>query len=100
MGTAVIVQSMVYGNRDDHSGSGVLCTRNPCTGQKEVTGEYLPSSEGDEVTDGHHRVLTLEQLRESSNTPDSPLVGSTIHESLLYYSAKLEAHFRDIQDVR
>lgn len=99
MGTAVVVQSMVYGNRDEHSGSGVLCTRNPCTGQKEVTGEYLPTAEGDEVTDGRHRVLTLEKLRDNINAPDSSFAGSTIYENLVYYATKLESHFRDIQDV-
>ena len=98
-GAAVVVQAVVYGNRDDQSGCGVLCTRNPSTGQNLITGEYLTSTEGDEVVDGRHRALSLEELRLCSVAEGSAFKGSTIYDSLVYFAQKLETHFRDIQDV-
>ena len=94
---------MVYGNRDEHSGTGVLCTRNPCSGQKEVIGEYLPTGEGDEVTDGRHLALPLDKLREYSSTIATPVSEAfsdiSLYENLMFYGEKLENHFKDAQDI-
>lgn len=52
LGTAVNVQSMVYGNLNDQSGTGVCFTRNPANGRKELYGEYLQNAQGEDVVAG------------------------------------------------
>ena len=52
LGTAVNVQSMVYGNLNDQSGTGVCFTRNPANGKKELYGEYLQNAQGEDVVAG------------------------------------------------
>ena len=58
-GTAVSVESMVYGNMDSNSGTGVAFTRNPGTGQNLIFGEYLSNAEGEDVLVGERTPMTL-----------------------------------------
>jgi pyruvate,orthophosphate dikinase len=89
-GTAVVVQQMAFGNLGPESGSGVVFTRNPATGEKELYGEYLPGSQGERlvgghVTPGHISVLAAEL----------PAVYSELED----VCSRLEEQYRDVQDV-
>lgn len=90
MGTAVTVQAMVFGNRDERSGTGVLFSRDPRTGEPQPYGQYLPHAQGEDVVSGRATPLPLEALHEQ--LPD-------IHEQLLEASRRLEAEDRDVQDI-
>jgi pyruvate, orthophosphate dikinase len=89
-GTAVTVQAMVFGNLGDHSGTGVLFTRNPLNGEPTPYGEWLPGGQGDDVVGGTHSVLDLSAL-----AADMPAV----HEELLSWAGILENEHREVQDV-
>ncbi len=89
-GTAVIVQSMVFGNMNDESATGVLFTRNPSTGVPGVMGNYLVNAQGEDVVAG---IRTPEPL---STLPDW---NESAAKELEAYAHKLEAHFRDMQDI-
>lgn len=89
-GTAVTVQAMVFGNYDDDSGTGVLFTRNPLTGDPEPYGEWLPRGQGEDVVSGRYDAQHLDTLR--GQLPD-------VHERLLSVAATLERHGRDAQDI-
>ncbi|HZW85723.1 MAG TPA: pyruvate, phosphate dikinase, partial [Nitrososphaerales archaeon] len=86
LGTAVNIQTMVFGNSGATSGSGVGFTRNPSNGEKKLFGEYLPNSQGEDVVAG---IRTPENIGEVDPRLRSELAG---------VAAKLEAHFRDMQD--
>lgn len=90
LGTAVTIQAMVFGNLDDRSGTGVLFSRNPLTGAKEVYGEYLTRAQGEDVVSGK---VTPEPL--------GSLAGSSpaLHRETLEAAAALEAANREVQDV-
>ncbi len=90
LGTAVTVQAMVFGNLDARSGTGVLFSRNPLTGERLPYGEYLPHAQGEDVVSGAHTPLPLAHLRET--LPE-------VHAQLLAASALLEAEQRDMQDI-
>ena len=88
-GTAVNVQSMVFGNSGDNSGSGVAFTRDPATGENVFWGEFMMNAQGEDVVAG-------------VRTPD-PVVGlkkvlPSAHKELLRICKVLEKHFRDVQD--
>ena len=89
LGTAVNVQSMVFGNMGDDSGTGVGFTRNPSTGLKEFYGEYLTNAQGEDVVAG---IRTPKPIKELSN--DMPEVYKQLHAITL----RLEKHYRDVQD--
>lgn len=89
-GTAVTVQAMVFGNLGEHSGTGVLFTRNPLNGEPTPYGEWLPRGQGDDVVGGTHAVLQLSDLHNSM-----PLV----HDELLSWARILEDEHREVQDV-
>jgi pyruvate, orthophosphate dikinase len=89
-GTAVTVQAMVFGNLDDHSGTGVLFTRDPVTAQSEPFGEWLPKGQGEDVVSGRCTPLTLGHLAEFM--PD-------VHKQLMDSAALLERTFCDVQDI-
>ncbi|MGQ0845624.1 MAG: pyruvate, phosphate dikinase [Sporichthyaceae bacterium] len=89
-GTAVTVQAMVFGNLDEHSGTGVLFTRNPLNGAPVVYGEWLPRAQGEDVVSGKRTPLPLEALRDSA--PD-------VHAELMAHAALLEREQGDVQDV-
>lgn len=78
---AIIIQEMVYGDMDEHSGSGVVLTINPNTGDKELYGEYKPMSKGDHVMSGQTDVLKISELKKTE--PD-------IYEKLSEYAEDIE----------
>ncbi|MCE4266314.1 pyruvate, phosphate dikinase [Rhodococcus globerulus] len=90
LGTAVTVQAMVFGNRGEQSGTGVVFTRNPSTGAPELYGDYLPRAQGEDVVSGAARTLHIDELERLH--PD-------IYAELRDTLANLELHFRDMCDV-
>jgi pyruvate,orthophosphate dikinase len=101
-GTAVNVQSMVFGNLGQTSATGVAFTRNPSTGAKEIYGEYLINAQGEDVVSGIHTPLYLTQkAREEAGTPDLSLEETmpAAYADLVDVFARLESHFADMQDV-
>jgi pyruvate,orthophosphate dikinase len=89
-GTGVNVQAMVFGNTGDDSGTGVAFTRNPATGERAFYGEYLINAQGEDVVAGIRTPKPIEKLKEEK---------PAIYEQLADASAKLETHFRDLQDI-
>ncbi len=90
LGTAVTVQAMVFGNLDEHSGTGVLFSRNPLDGRPEPYGEYLARAQGEDVVSGK---FTPEPL--SAMAAYAPVA----HSELLAASAALESSASEIQDI-
>ncbi len=86
LGTAVNIQSMVFGNFGQTSGSGVGFTRNPSTGEKKLFGEYLANSQGEDVVAGVRTPVGVDRM--------DPKVRAQLEE----VAGKLEAHFKDMQD--
>jgi pyruvate,orthophosphate dikinase len=89
-GTAVVVQAMVFGNLPRASGTGVLFSRNPMTGDAEPFGEWLPGGQGEDVVSGTHDCLMLSDL--AAAQPE-------VHAQLLDVAARLEALATDVQDI-
>ena len=89
-GTAVNVQAMVFGNMGNTSGTGVAFTRNPSTGEKGIYGEYLINAQGEDVVAGIRTPQPITKMQE-----DLPKA----YEQFLAIAAKLEAHYRDMQDM-
>jgi pyruvate,orthophosphate dikinase len=89
-GTAVNVQSMVFGNMGEDSGTGVLFTRNPSTGENELYGEYLSNAQGEDVVAG---VRTPKPIVEFAN--EYPEVFKQLKQA----SKRLEQHYKDMQDI-
>ncbi|WP_410514576.1 pyruvate, phosphate dikinase [Paenibacillus sp. BR2-3] len=89
-GTAVNVQSMVFGNRGEDCGTGVLFTRNPSNGAKELYGEYLINAQGEDVVAGLRTPRKLGELKDEM--PE-------VYGQLAAAAAGLEAHYRDMQDI-
>ncbi len=89
LGTAVNVQTMVFGNMGNSSGTGVGFTRNPSSGEKEFFGEYLTNAQGEDVVAG---VRTPKPIRELEK--DLP----ECYRELRSITGKLEKHYRDMQD--
>ncbi|MEJ2664798.1 MAG: pyruvate, phosphate dikinase, partial [Spirochaetia bacterium] len=90
LGTAVNVQSMVFGNFGDDSGTGVCFTRDPSTGQNVFYGEYLMNAQGEDVVAG---IRTPQELKKLQKT------NSKIYDQLVKIRAKLEKHYKDMQDI-
>ena len=89
-GTAVNVQSMVFGNMGDTSGTGVAFTRNPSTGEKGIYGEYLINAQGEDVVAGVRTPQPITRLAE-----DLP----ECYEEFMKIANKLEEHYKDMQDM-
>ena len=89
-GTAVNVQSMVFGNMGETSGTGVAFTRNPATGEKGIYGEYLINAQGEDVVAGVRTPQPITKLKE-----DLP----ECYEEFMNLAQKLEDHYRDMQDM-
>jgi len=89
-GTAVNIQSMVFGNLGLDSGTGVAFTRNPSTGENKKYGEYLMNAQGEDVVAGIRTPKTLESLREDNET---------VYQELISIFNKLETHYHDMQDI-
>ncbi|HWP81764.1 MAG TPA: pyruvate, phosphate dikinase [Bacteroidota bacterium] len=89
-GTAVNVQSMVFGNMGNDSGTGVAFTRDPATGENVFYGEYLMNAQGEDVVAGIRTPLPIAQLKN-----DQP----AIYKQLERVRAILERHYRDVMDI-
>ncbi|WP_425540170.1 pyruvate, phosphate dikinase [Microaceticoccus formicicus] len=90
LGTAVNIQSMVFGNMGDTSGTGVAFSRNPATGENELFGEFLVDAQGEDVVAG---IRTPEEIHELNRImPD-------VYKQFLDTSEKLEKHYKDMQDL-
>jgi len=90
LGTAVTVQSMVFGNMGDDSGTGVAFTRDPNTGEKVLYGEYLTNAQGEDVVAGIRTPRPISQLAK-----DLPAA----YDEFLRIAERLERHYRDVQDL-
>ena len=89
-GTAVNVQTMVFGNKGETSGTGVAFTRNPSTGEKGIYGEYLINAQGEDVVAGVRTPQPITQL--ASDMPEC-------YKEFIDLAMKLEKHYRDMQDM-
>ena len=89
-GTAVNVQSMVFGNSGDNSGTGVAFTRNPATGEKALFGEYLINAQGEDVVAGIRTPSPISHL--ADQMPE-------VYAQFAAVATTLENHFRDMQDM-
>jgi pyruvate,orthophosphate dikinase len=89
-GTAVNIQSMVFGNMGDRSATGVAFTRNPSTGDRRFFGEYLPNAQGEDVVAGIRTPLPILKLEETM---------PKVYAQLEDVYQKLEGHYRDMQDI-
>ncbi|PIR31935.1 MAG: pyruvate, phosphate dikinase [Alphaproteobacteria bacterium CG11_big_fil_rev_8_21_14_0_20_44_7] len=101
-GTAVNIQSMVFGNMGDTSATGVAFTRNPSTGAKEFYGEYLVNAQGEDVVAGIRtpQSITIRAKQESgSDLPAMEEVMPQVYQQLVDVYKKLEGHYRDMQDI-
>ena len=90
LGTAVNVQSMVFGNMGDDCGTGVAFTRSPSTGENKFYGEYLMNAQGEDVVAGIRTPQHIDQLK--NDMPEA-------YETLIGIAQKLESHFHDMQDI-
>ena len=89
-GTAVNVQSMVFGNMGDTSGTGVAFTRDPATGEKKLFGEYLINAQGEDVVAGIRTPQKIETLQQ---------VMPEVYDQFVNIAKTLENHYRDMQDM-
>jgi pyruvate, orthophosphate dikinase len=89
-GTAVNVQIMVFGNKGADSGTGVVFTRNPSTGEKKLFGEYLTNAQGEDVVAGVRTPHPISAL--ADEMPD-------VYEQLIQSAEQLELHYKDMQDI-
>jgi pyruvate,orthophosphate dikinase len=96
VGTAVNVQSMVFGNRGNDCATGVAFTRNPATGERRVYGEYLTNAQGEDVVAG---IRTPQPIVAEDGQGGLGTDFPEAHRQLEAVCAKLERHYRDMQDV-
>ncbi len=89
-GTAVTVQAMVFGNQGDDCATGVAFTRNPSTGERAYYGEFLINAQGEDVVAG---------IRTPQPLSEMPAVMPKVYKELTDVFDKLEAHYRDMQDI-
>ena len=89
-GTAVNVQSMVFGNTGDTSGTGVAFSRNPATGEKGLFGEFLMNAQGEDVVAGIRTPETIDQLKDEN---------PAVYDQFVEIVTRLENHYADMQDM-
>ena len=89
-GTAVNVQSMVFGNMGEDSGTGVAFSRNPATGENEVFGEYLFNAQGEDVVAGIRTPFPIAHLKEDNKE---------LYDEFVRVAKTLERHYKDMQDM-
>ena len=89
-GTAVNVQSMAFGNKGETSGTGVAFSRDPGTGEKVVSAEYLPNAQGEDVVAGIRTPLHIDELKR--RMPE-------VYEQFIKTIKLMENHYRDMQDM-
>lgn len=90
LGTAVNIQSMVFGNMGDDSGTGVAFTRNPSTGENKLFGEYLINAQGEDVVAGIRTPQSIDTLK--NEMPE-------IYNQFVELTKVLESHYKDMQDI-
>ena len=90
VGTAVNIQMMVFGNMGDTSGTGVVFSRDPSTGENQLYGEFLMNAQGEDVVAGIRTPNKIQQLKE---------VNQSVYQELLESSRRLESHYSDMQDI-
>ncbi|NLX05413.1 MAG: pyruvate, phosphate dikinase [Phycisphaerae bacterium] len=101
-GTAVNVQTMVFGNMGDDSGTGVGFTRNPATGENVFYGEWLPNAQGEDVVAGIRTPLPINEAGKTDETRSLPSLEKTMpkaYKELDGIQKKLEKHYRDMLDI-
>jgi pyruvate,orthophosphate dikinase len=101
-GTAVSVQSMVFGNMGEDCATGVAFTRDPSTGENRLHGEYLVNAQGEDIVAGIRTPQYLTIIDRKANRSSLPALEETmpgVFAELLDARSKLEAHFRDMQDI-
>ena len=89
-GTAVNVQEMVFGNKGESSGTGVVFSRDPATGENKIYGEYLMNAQGEDVVAGIRTPLPISKLEEQN---------PTIYKQFTDIVHTLENHYKDMQDM-
>ena len=90
LGTAVNVQTMVFGNIGDNSGTGVAFTRNPATGENKVFGEFLLNAQGEDVVAGIRTPKNISELKD---------LMPEVYEEFMEVTETLEQHYKDMQDI-
>ncbi|MBI2638533.1 pyruvate, phosphate dikinase [Candidatus Peregrinibacteria bacterium] len=90
LGTAVNIQSMVFGNMGETSGTGVAFTRNPSNGEKEFYGEFLMNAQGEDVVAGIRTPQKISELKK---------IMPRVYSQLLEIQKKLELHYKNMQDI-
>ena len=98
LGTGATIQTMVFGNLNDKSGTGVAFTRNPSNGSKELYGEYLINAQGEDVVAGirtPHPIKNDDSVEQESLESKFPYAYKEIKE----IASKLEKHFKEVQDL-
>lgn len=101
-GTAVNVQSMVFGNSGDNSATGVCFSRDPATGENYFYGEYLKNAQGEDVVAGIRTPQPMTKLVKERSGTDMPCMEEEfpeLYKQLSDIRAKLEAHYKDMQDM-
>lgn len=101
-GTAVIIQSMVFGNRGANSATGVTFTRNPSTGERQLFGEYLPRAQGEDVVSGIKTPNPLTRANATIANTAKPTLqeeNAEVFSELSDLCLQLETHFGDMQDI-
>ena len=89
-GTAVNVQTMVFGNKGETSGTGVAFTRDPATGEKKLFGEYLMNAQGEDVVAGIRTPKHIDELKAQNED---------LYNQFVAITQKLESHYKDMQDM-
>lgn len=90
LGTAAVIQTMVFGNADEKSGTGVVFSRNPNTGEKGLFGEYLPHAQGEALVSGVVTPLNIDELQKRM---------TEAYKELSQMAVKLENYFKEMQDI-
>ncbi len=101
-GTAVNVQSMVFGNMGDNCATGVAFTRNPSTGERNFYGEYLKNAQGEDVVAGIRTPQPINEASRAADTMDLPTLEKEMpkaYKELVRIYKRLEKHYRDMQDI-
>jgi pyruvate,orthophosphate dikinase len=101
-GTAVNVQSMVFGNMGDSSGTGVAFTRNPGNGEPYFYGEYLVNAQGEDVVAGIRTPAPVNEKSKNDQSKNLPTLEKTMpamYKELYNIQKKLETHYKDMQDI-
>ena len=97
-GTAVNVQTMVFGNMGQDCGTGVAFTRDPSTGKNKFYGEFLVNAQGEDVVAGIRTPQPVSEMNKWK-ADNNKTVGKQAHKELLEIKDKLEAHYKDVQDI-